>query len=72
MGLAALIWRRSVVALALASLLFLADSGIFAYGIFKLFQLLWGAVSEVPGADSGVPLAGDRVRMTSGAGPGSW
>jgi hypothetical protein len=41
LGLAVLIWRRSVVALAVASLLFLADSGIFAYGIFKLFQLLW-------------------------------
>ncbi|HET9849223.1 MAG TPA: hypothetical protein VFR68_11780 [Candidatus Dormibacteraeota bacterium] len=41
LGLAVLIWRRSVVALALASLLFLADSGIFAYGIFKLFQFLW-------------------------------
>lgn len=40
LGLAALIWRKSVVALALASL-FLADSGILAYGIFKLFQLLW-------------------------------
>lgn len=40
-GLALLIWRRSVIALVAASLLFLADSGIYTYAIFKLFQLLW-------------------------------
>ena len=39
--LAVLIWRRSLVALALATLLFIADGGIYTYGVFKLFQQLW-------------------------------
>jgi hypothetical protein len=38
--LAVLIWRRSMVALALATLLFLADGGIYTFGVFKLFQQL--------------------------------
>ena len=39
--LAVLIWRRSMIALTLATLLFLADSGIYAYAIFDVFQGLW-------------------------------
>ncbi len=39
--LAVLIWRRSMFALAIATLLFLADSGVYTYGVFKLFQQLW-------------------------------
>jgi len=38
--LAVLIWRRSMVALALATLLFLADGGVYTYGVVKLFQQL--------------------------------
>jgi len=39
--LAVLIWRRSLVALAVATLLFLADGGIYTYGVFRLFAQLW-------------------------------
>jgi hypothetical protein len=39
--LAVLIWRRSMIALTVATLLFLADSGIYTYGIFDVFQGLW-------------------------------
>jgi hypothetical protein len=39
--LAVLIWRRSLVALGIATLLFLADSGVYTFGVFKLFQQLW-------------------------------
>ena len=40
-GLALLVWRRSIIALVAACLLFLADSGIYTFAIFKLFQFLW-------------------------------
>jgi hypothetical protein len=40
-ALAVLIWRRSFLALILATLLFLADSGIYTYGVVRLFQALW-------------------------------
>ena len=40
-GLALLIWRRSTLALLLATLLFLADSGIFGWGLYQLFHALW-------------------------------
>ncbi len=39
--LAVLIWRRSMIALTIATLLFLADSGIYTYGIARLFIQLW-------------------------------
>jgi hypothetical protein len=39
--LAVLIWRRSLVALAVATLLFLADGGIYTYGVLRLFAQLW-------------------------------
>ena len=38
--LAVLIWRRSLVALALATLLFLADGGVYTYGVVRLFAQL--------------------------------
>lgn len=41
LGLAVLIWRRSIVALVGAALLFLADGGIYTFAIFKLFSFLW-------------------------------
>lgn len=40
-ALAVLIWRRSMIALLAATLLFLADSGIYFYGVLRLFQELW-------------------------------
>lgn len=40
-GLAVLIWRRSLIALAIATLLFLADGGIYTYGVFRLFEQIW-------------------------------
>jgi hypothetical protein len=40
-GLALMIWRRLMIGLVLASLLFLTDSAVFGYALFKLFQLLW-------------------------------
>jgi hypothetical protein len=39
--LAVLIWRRSMIALTIATLLFLADSGIYTYAIARLFMQLW-------------------------------
>ncbi len=39
--LAALIWRRSMIALTIATLLFLADGGIYTYAIVRLFMQLW-------------------------------
>lgn len=39
--LAALIWRRSLVALAVATVLFLADGGVYSYAVFRLFAQLW-------------------------------
>ena len=39
--LAVLIWRRSMIALTAATLLFLADSGIYTYVVFKIFQSMW-------------------------------
>lgn len=39
--LAVLIWRRSIIALTVATLLFLADSGVYTYGLFKVLQGLW-------------------------------
>lgn len=40
-GLALLVWRRSIIALVAACLLFLGDSGIYTFAIFKLFQFFW-------------------------------
>ncbi|HVH65049.1 MAG TPA: hypothetical protein VM674_03365 [Candidatus Acidoferrum sp.] len=40
-ALAILIWRRSMIALIGATLLFLADSGIYTYGVVRLFAELW-------------------------------
>jgi len=39
--LAVLVWRRSMIALTIATLLFLADSGIYTYAIARLFLQLW-------------------------------
>jgi hypothetical protein len=39
--LAVLIWRRFLIALAIATLVFLADGGVYTYGVFRLFQYLW-------------------------------
>jgi hypothetical protein len=39
--LAVLVWRRSMVALTIGTLLFLADSGIYTYAIVRLFMQLW-------------------------------
>ncbi len=39
--LAVLVWRRSMIALTIATLLFLADSGIYTYAIVRLFLQLW-------------------------------
>ncbi len=39
--LALLVWRRSMIALTVATVLFLADSGIYVYAMFRLFQGLW-------------------------------
>lgn len=39
--LAILIWRRSMIALLAATLLFLADGGIYTYGVVRLFAELW-------------------------------
>jgi hypothetical protein len=39
--LAVLVWRRSMIALTIATLLFLADSGLYTYAIARLFMQLW-------------------------------
>lgn len=39
--LAVLVWRRSTIALTIATVLFLADSGIYTYAIVRLFTQLW-------------------------------
>jgi hypothetical protein len=41
LALAVLIWRRSMIALTVAVVLFLADSGIYTYAVLRLFQGLW-------------------------------
>jgi hypothetical protein len=41
-ALAVLIWRRSLVALTVATLLFLADSCVYTYEVFRLFPLATG------------------------------
>jgi len=53
--LAVLIWRRSTIALAVATLLFLADSGIYTYGVFRLFQGLWDLNQKFVEMTQGAP-----------------
>lgn len=54
-ALAVLIWRRSMVALIGAALLFLADSGIYTYGVARLFLELWDLNQKFQAQFDGYP-----------------
>lgn len=54
-ALAVLIWRRSMVALIGATLLFLVDSAIYTYGVVRLFLELWALNQKFQAEFDGYP-----------------